>query len=124
MRVYDLQNNEGQIYAFEVKTAEFWWGRSGLLTVIRKIPEVQIQRAPYFLELFTEDVFCEFDVNGQRFEVWEPYGDSDRYWIGPDPPQPCAQLELVRTVFLNYSKWQGVRRRVAQLLRKRPLAQE
>lgn len=27
-----------------------------------------------------------FKYLNQEFVVWEPYGDSSRYWIGPDEP--------------------------------------
>ncbi len=100
MKVYDLQNKEEQVFAFEVKVTEFWWGRSSVVAVLLQIPEVRIIRAPYYFEFFDDDVFCEFEVNGKRFEVWEPYGDSDRFWIGPIHPSHARSLNLCERFFL------------------------
>ncbi len=106
MKVSDLYDEKGRVFAFEV--GSFWIGRSGIVSVVRRIPGVKIIRAPNVFGFSREEEFCEFEVEGQRFEIWEPFGDSDRYWIGPKPPQWCEQLDLVRTAFLNCSQKQGV----------------
>jgi len=103
MRVYDIHDKEGRVFAFEINNFLNW--RMGAIRVISKIPGAQITWRPSF-SWFSPDVFCKFEIDGTRFQTWEPYGDSDRYWIGPDPPQWAPQIEQVRAAFMS-AKWYG-----------------
>jgi hypothetical protein len=103
MRVHDLKNAEGRIYAFEV--ANHTIGRSGALLIVESIPGVQVVRRPLRWSWFREETFCEFDIDGRRFSIWEPFGDSSRYWIGPEPPEPCKEIDIVRAAFLQARPW-------------------
>jgi hypothetical protein len=98
MRVYDLKNEEGCVFAFEVKNLLL--GRRGVLRVVERIPNARIVS----FSRRTED-FCEFDVGGVRFVVSEPWNDSSRFWIGQKPIGAKAhlppQLALVREAFLR-----------------------
>jgi hypothetical protein len=84
MRVYDLYDKEGRMFAFEV--SNFFLGRLGTIRVISAIARVQNVWSSS-LSWFSPDVFCRFELDGVGFEAWEPYGDSSRYWIGPEPPR-------------------------------------
>ena len=98
MRLYDLQDQEGRVFAFEVKN--FLLARSTACNIASKIPGVQILKRPRFLSWFRdEDEFCEFELDGIRFVVWEPFGDNDVYWIGPKPPRWVPQIATVREAF-------------------------
>ena len=97
MKTYDLHNNEGRLFAFEVDNA--FLGRRGACRVIRSIPNVKILREPKFLSWFREEVFCEFELGGHTFEVWEPYGDNSRYWVGPEPVVLTEQITDIRAAF-------------------------
>jgi hypothetical protein len=89
MKVYDLKDAEGRVFAFEVDNIVL--GRRGLCRVIRKIPGATLLRQPVrFLSWFRESEFCEFEMNGVRFSADEgPWGDDSRYWVGPKPPDGC-----------------------------------
>ena len=101
MKVYDLHDSEGRVYAFEIENLVI--GRRSVCRVVSGIPGASVVRQPVrFLSWFREDTFCEFELDGVRFEVWEPFGDNSRYWIGPEPPQWVPQLEIVRQAFLRY----------------------
>ena len=102
MTVHELKDKDGRVFAFEV--GNFLLSRRGVCRILRAIPGVRILRTPRFLSwLSGEEVFCEFEVNGQRFEAWEPWGDSSVYWIGPEPPQWCEQVALVCDAFKRAS---------------------
>ena len=47
----------------------------------------------------TEDEFCEFELDGERFLMIEPFGDSGRFRIVSDPPAPEIAIENVRGFF-------------------------
>ncbi len=81
MKISRIGSKEDRSGAFEVENLNL--GRRGFCRVIEKIPSARIVRRPKFLSWFWEDVFCEFEIDGVRFEAEEPYGDSDHYWVGP-----------------------------------------
>ena len=97
MRVDDIRDKEGRVFAFEV--SNFFRARRDICGVASTIPGVRIIREPKFLSWFREEVFCEFELDGVRFEAWEPYGDNSRYWIGPEPTRWVPQMEAVREAF-------------------------
>jgi hypothetical protein len=101
MKIYDQLDKEGRISAFEVSNT--FLSRKGLCKIVRSISEAQIIKAPGFRSSFKgEDEFCEFEIRGQKFKAWEPFGDNSRYWIGSEPPNWCEQLETIRSVFMHY----------------------
>src|ERR1017187_10267254 len=100
MKVYDLADADGRVFAFEVDN--WLLGRHGAFRVARSIPGVRILRAPRFLSFLDEDQFCEFELDRQRFDIWEPWGGDSRYWIGPEPPDWCEQLDEVRAAFVRH----------------------
>ncbi len=105
MRVYDLKDNDGRVFAFELDN--LWLGRRGVARVVRTIPDVSLIRVPEpVFSWWAEEEFCEFELGGVRFVAWEPFGDNSRYWIGPRPPVFSEMTAAVRDAF------------VAQVLRK------
>ena len=110
MRIYDLTDEQGRVYAFEVGNGLL--GRRGVCRVAESIPGASIIQRP---RLFSgEDEFCEFEVDGRRFKAWEPFGDNSRYWIGPEPPTWCPQVEHVRMAFVRHKPFLG---RLLRMLR-------
>jgi len=97
VRLYDLRDEKGRVFAFEIK--DFLTGRNWACWIASTIPGARITREPKFLSWFREDTFCEFEVDGVTFVGWEPFGDSDVYWIGPEPPRWVPQIEKVREAF-------------------------
>lgn len=55
--------------------------------------------------LFSRDseAHVKFTYQGQPCIVWEPYGDSSRYWIGPESADVFAgDMAPVEKVFAGY----------------------
>ena len=101
MKVYNLLDSQGRVFAFEVNT--FLLSRRRLSSIVRKIPQVRIIRTPDLLP--GEDEFCEFEIDGQGFVAWEPWGDSSRFWIGPKSKGWCPQVETVRSFFASQRRF-------------------
>jgi hypothetical protein len=101
MKVYELMDDSGRPFAFEIDNAGL--GRRGVVRVVRSIPGAAVTRTPKLLSWFREEQFCEFTVDGREFVAWEPYGDNSRYWIGPkeEPPNWCEQTAKVMDAFKN-----------------------
>jgi hypothetical protein len=97
MKVYDLHDKAGRAFAFEIPNVLL--GRKGACRVVRKIPGVRVLKSPKPFSWSRQEVFCEFEVSGQRFQIWEPFGDNSRYWIGPEPPEYTEVIGVVRHAF-------------------------
>jgi hypothetical protein len=93
MKVHDLLDDEGRIFAIEVEN--FGLGRKGAVRIVRGIPGVTAIREQ------RADDFCEFEVGGVPFVIEEPDGNSSRYWVGPKSMAWVAQLAIVRAAFVH-----------------------
>ena len=98
MQVYDLRDSEGRIFAFEVSV---YIGRPLACRIAATIPDCHVTRKPKNLSWLREDEFCEFEIDGVRFVMSEAFGDSNRFWIGPEPPGWTPQIEKVRDAFMR-----------------------
>ena len=97
MRTYDIRDDQNRVFAFEIDNWRI--GRRGVCRVVRSIPGATLVRAPKLLSWFRESIFCEFLVDGEMFEVEEPYGANRRSWVGPRPPRWVPQADKVREAF-------------------------
>lgn len=97
MKVYELHDKEGHVFAFEVENA--FLGRAGVCRVVSSIPGARLIRKPKFLSWLREAEFCEFEIGERRFVVEEPFGDNSRYWIGTKPPSWCKEVKMVIDAF-------------------------
>jgi hypothetical protein len=98
MKIYDLCDDEGCVFAFEV--ANFFLSRAMVVKVVRTVPGAVIVRSPKIFSWFREDEFCEFAVDGRVFVAFEHFGDNSRYWIGPkELPGVVSELAPVREAF-------------------------
>jgi hypothetical protein len=99
MRVQDQGSSGKGPNAFEISAG---LGRRRTAKVVSLIPGVRVLRWPRFVKRARDEVFCEFELNHERFNVWEPFGDNSRYWIGPSDGKRTPTLLLVRQTFINY----------------------
>jgi len=76
MKTYPIKRNDGQIFAFEIPAAGLWTG--SLARRLRRAPGVANVR-----RVHRDDHRLKFELNGEPFVVWEPWGDNSRYWVGP-----------------------------------------
>ena len=97
MKVHDVKDEEGRVFAFEVSNTLL--GRRGLCRVVRRIPGARLMKEPAAFSWFSEEEFCEFQVGDVTFVAWEPFGDNSRYWIGPKPPRWVPEMAGVREAF-------------------------
>lgn len=98
MKIHALKDEAGRIFAFEVAN----FGRHRTCRFVGKIPGVRIVKRQKHFQFTADDEFCEFELNGKRFVAWEPFGDNSRFWIGPDPPSWCPEIDEIRKAFAAY----------------------
>lgn len=93
-------SSDDRLVAFEVEAAYISPTDIGrLLSLTPGVSEVKRRR------LFSDDgdVHVRFMCSGHRCIVWEPYGDSSRYWIGPEQSDTLVDgLLKVKRIFDEY----------------------
>jgi len=98
MKVHDLKDPNDRIFAFEVENGLL--SRKQAIKVVSSIPGVNVLRTPKHFD--SNEEFCEFELEGVLFKIWEPFGDNSRYWVGPEPPEWCKQVAIVREAFAQH----------------------
>lgn len=96
MRTFDIVDPEGRLLAFEVST--FLLSRRGIVRLLAGISGVRLVKTGR-LPAPSEDEFCEFECGLSRFAVWEPFGDSTRFHVGPKPMAWTSEISLIREQF-------------------------
>jgi len=84
MRINRLQNDQGEFRCFEIDNRTI--SRNGMAKIISQLSGVEVTHYPKF---YNDEVFCQFELNGHKFEMTEPYGDSSVYdVVAPEDLQP------------------------------------
>ena len=96
MRTFPIKDTAGHVFAFEIPAQFVRWR---LARRLRDIPGVSDVR-PRKWWVGSHDVQIRFRYQGREYIVWEPYGDNNRWWIGPDEENaPHVPIEdLVRAL--------------------------
>ena len=111
MKTYELLDENGRLSAFEISNTET--DRRGVCRIVQSIAGAKLIRKPKWFSWFREEEFCEFEVDGEKYVAWEPYGDNSRYWVGPDPARHLPQTQKVRDAFVAVGasrlfRWLGI----------------
>ncbi len=101
MKTYPIQRRDGTPGAFEIEN--FYIGLGRIEKLLSSLEGISNIRRRKLFEL--SDFLLEFDYEGCRYKVSEPFGDSNRYWIGPKnglETQTSASIETIEVLFKNY----------------------
>lgn len=82
MKTYPILRGDGGLQAFEI--GRTWTSLRTVARVLRSVRGVSNVRSPNVAEKR-----LLFDFNDSQCEVWEPFGDNSRYWIGPSDGATC-----------------------------------
>ena len=103
MRIFDLRDADGRLYAFEV--SNFLFGRRHACKVVARIAGSTLIKTS---RLFRDgDDFCEFEIGGEIYLVSEPFGENSRFWIGPKVPPARSNLGVIRAAFARHRWWRS-----------------
>lgn len=101
MKIERLRNDQGKFRCFEVSNLII--SRTGMYKVIQQLKGVAVTHAPKFRDV---EVFCEFEFEGHKFEMSEPYGDSSVYdVVGSEEAE--SQMEAIASHFEKASPITG-----------------
>jgi hypothetical protein len=81
MRTFPIRSDSGQMFAFEMENT----GISGR-TIAQVLGSVDGVTAVVRRRLFaaSPEIHITFTFHNRPYIVAEPFGDNNRYWIGPD----------------------------------------
>jgi hypothetical protein len=105
MKTYPLRNEGGEVYAFEMPNSSFLSSRS-VARYFSRCPGVSVTRVRR-LFAFGDEVHIQFSIDGESFEVWEPYGDNSRYWVGPSSEPQRRRACVDRLESFVRETWPG-----------------
>ena len=98
MKTYPELDQSGLTIAFEVEM-----GYVSLATVVRIIEGVDGVSQVCKRRMFSrwEEIHAWFRYQGAECVVWEPFGDSSRFWIGQKAPDK-VDVSAIEQAFKNY----------------------
>jgi hypothetical protein len=101
MKTYPILTKDGsRTFAFEVENVYIAPAAAArLLAKVDGVTDVELRK------IFSKssDVHVEFKYLGQPYIIWEPYGDSSRYWVGPkDEVSDPGDIKALETAFQQY----------------------
>lgn len=98
MKTFPEYTEDNRLHSFEINNLTC--GRNKATKIVESISGVKVLRRPKKLfSWFREEVFCEFELDGIKFQIDEPFGDNSRYWIGSPQKENSAPIEKVLEAF-------------------------
>lgn len=99
MKIFELKREDGHVFAFEINNAYIYPKKiAELLKTVNGVSNINL-RKPFSS---SSDIHLQFKYHGIDFIVWEPYGDSSRYWIGPFRNNDFVDVGLLEEIFKKY----------------------
>lgn len=98
MDIYPQFGTTGKLQSFEISNDKL--SRFRVAKIVAAVPRVVVTKRPKrFFSWFREEIFCEFEINGVKFDIEEPFGDNSRYSVGNKGHCWCKELELIKKAF-------------------------
>jgi hypothetical protein len=97
MRTYPILRDDGSLLAFEISNT--WIAKGTIRRLLCSVPGVSDVQATT-----SGEQRALFSFHGEPCEVWEPFGDNSRYWVGPqDAANSTLDLSLLRCAFETHA---------------------
>lgn len=119
VKTHPQKNDAGEKYAFEISNA--FLSSRGIARFIGRCPGVTIIHVRRMFAL-DEEVHVEFELNRDRYHVWEPFGDNSRLWIGPaEGKQRFESIDYIQRFVAEHwpGPFSGLLARLVSLLPRR-----
>lgn len=101
MKIYPILTKDGcRAFAFEVENIYISPASAArIVAAIDGVADVEARK----IFSNSSDVLVEFNYCGQPYIVWEPYGDSSRYWVGPkEDSNDVGDITALEAAFKRY----------------------
>ena len=101
MKTYPLYKDR-ILFAFEINNT--FVRNKKIALILKKVNNVtNIQPRKTFTN-DEGDIHLKFKYLNQKYIVWEAYGDSSRYWIGPEEENDILDISAIEKAF-SFSRW-------------------
>ena len=99
MIIHLINQKDGRLLAFEIENT--YVRPKKIAALLRSVDEASdiTLRKPFSS---SNDIHLKFKYLGEDFIVWEPYGDSSRYWIGPKDKCKSVDISDLAKAFEDY----------------------
>lgn len=101
MNTYRINDQQGRTFAFEIANVYIAPRKiAALLSEIEGVSNIRVRR----LFSSSPDTHVQFTFFEVECIVFEPFGDSSRYWIGPKEEQDYFRvpIEIIEDAFKRY----------------------
>ena len=102
MQVYDNSPKPGRIWSIEVSSAI---GRRRLARFISTISGVAILKWPSWFSWMRDEAFCQFEINGRKFQVSASWPAGSRFEISPEPAGCAPEILRIREALIQSGKF-------------------
>lgn len=100
METFPVTKEGGRQTAFQIDNV--YVSRRGLVKLLTKLTGVTDVRLRGRFGS-SDEVRVEFKYLGRDYQVWEPFGDNSRYWIGPkNPENEAVGIAGLESAFKQY----------------------
>ena len=101
METYPIKDNNELQFGFEID--KVYIGPKKIAQLLLEVPAVTNIECRRMFD-FGNEIHVEFEYLSEKFVVWEPHGDSSRYWICPRNKQPLGEIDIsaLEWVFKQY----------------------
>lgn len=101
MKTYtDVDQRNGRKFGFEIENS--YLGLKSIAKVLSRVVGVtNVETRSAFAKGWGENRL-RFKYQGRDFVVWEPHGDSSRYWIGPPREDDRIDVSVIEDAFKAY----------------------
>lgn len=101
MKTYPISDKAKSEYPFAFEIENAYVSLRKIDSILCALEDVSaVRRRKSFSS--PSDIHIRFLFKGKEYVVWEPYGDSSRYWIGPDENVEPTEIGELKAVFDNY----------------------
>ncbi len=102
METYKLKTENGSQIGFEIENAYISTRKiSKILSGVDGI--TNIKKRKLFHKYEDDEYRLEFDFNDENFLIFEPWGDSSRYWITPkNNDHLSSKITVIEDIFRQY----------------------
>ena len=105
METFPLRDSGGAEYAFEIPSSYFPTSGS-VARFLDRCPGVSVTRIRKAFD-FVSETRVEFSLDGDLYEVWEPFGDNSRFWVGSTKGIECRPRSLPKLEAYVNKNWPG-----------------
>lgn len=99
MKTYSIQSENQPGLPFEIQNSYIRPRTiAALLEDVEGVTGIRLRRS----FSASSEIHVRFRYKDQECVVWEPYGDSSRYWVGPENEEASIDLREVEAAFTQY----------------------